>query len=59
MTANTEGCHTEEPGHKGEEDSTNQSMAKWKKVNPPEMIKSHLIQSQRNRKRKMTSKAIT
>ena len=59
MPATTKGCHTEEPDHKGEEDSANKAMAKWRKVNPPEMLRSHLKQSQRDRKRKMTSKSIT
>ena len=59
MSTTTKGIHTEESGHKGEEDSANQAIAKWRMVNPPEVIRSHLIQSQRNRKRKMTSKAIT
>jgi hypothetical protein len=58
MPATTKGCHTEEPGHKGEEDSANQAMARWRKVTPPEMIRSILKQSQRNRKRKMMSKSI-
>jgi len=58
MPANTEGCHTEEPDRKGEEDSSNKAMAKWRKVNPPKRMRSHLKQSQRNRKRKVTSKYI-
>ena len=58
MPATTEGCHTEGPDHKGEEDASNKAIAKGRRVNPLKMIRSHLKQSQRNRKRKMTSKSI-
>ena len=56
MPATTEGCHTEGPDHKGEEDASNKAMAKWRRVNPPKRIRSHLKQSQRNRMRKVMSK---
>jgi hypothetical protein len=57
MSATTKEIHTEEPGHKGEEDSSSKAMMKWRKVTPPKRIRSRPKQSQRNRNRKVTNKS--
>ena len=58
MPVTIKGCHAEEPGHKVEEDSGCKAMLRWRKVNFLMTMISRLKQSQRNRKRKVVSKAI-
>ena len=58
MPVTIKGCHTEEPGHKLEEDSDCKAMLRWRKVNFLMTMISPLKQSQRNRKREVVIKTI-